>query len=78
MYCRELKHALRKSEVLQSHTVMTAAQEISAIVLASALLATERARAAAGEVPVLRVSFVKTLELMRPLWLPVSRVLAGE
>ena len=69
LYYRELKHALRKGEVLQSHTVMTAAQEIVAIVLASALLAKERARAAAGEVPVLRVSFVKTLELMRPLWL---------
>lgn len=69
LYYRELKHALRKGEVLQSHTVMTAAQEIATIVLASALLAKERARAAAGEVPVLRVSFVKTLELMRPLWL---------
>ena len=69
LYYRELKHALRKGEVLQSHTVMTAAQEIASIVLASGLLAKERARAAAGEVPVLRVSFVKTLELMRPLWL---------
>lgn len=69
MYYGELKHALRKGEVLQSHTVKTAAQEIAAMVLASALLAAERARAAAGEVPVLRVSFVKTLELMRPLWL---------
>lgn len=39
------------------------------MVLASALLAKERARAAAGQVPVLRVSFIKTLELMRPLWL---------
>ena len=26
----------------------------------------------AGEVPVLRVSFVKTLELMRPLWLTLA------
>jgi len=69
LYYRELKHALRKGEVLQSHTVLTAAQEIAAIVLASALLAKERARAAGGEVPVLRVRFVKTLELMKPLWL---------
>ena len=29
----------------------------------------ERARAAAGKVPVLRVSFSKLLELLRPLWL---------
>ena len=69
LYYRELKRQLRKSELLQSHTVMTAAQEIAAMVLASALLAKERARAAAGQVPVLRVSFIKTLELMRPLWL---------
>ncbi len=36
---------------------------------AAALLAQERDRAAAGKVPVLRVSFIKLLELMRPLWL---------
>ena len=69
LYYRELKHALRKGELLQSHTVMSAAQEIAAVVLASAMLARERARAAAGQAPVLRVSFIKTLELMRPLWL---------
>ena len=72
LYYRELKRQLRKSEVLHSHTVETGAQEIAAVVLASAMLARERARAAAGEVPVLRVSFVKTLELMRPLWLTLA------
>jgi hypothetical protein len=72
LYYRELKHQLRKSEVLQSHTVATAAQEIAALVLASALLAQERARAAAGKVPVLRVSFIKLLELLRPLWLTLE------
>ena len=72
LYYRELKRQLRKSEVLQSHTVETGAQEIAAVVLASALLARARARAAAGEVPVLRVSFLKTLELMRPLWLTLA------
>jgi hypothetical protein len=72
LYYRELKRQLRKSEVLQSHTLETGAQEIAALVLASALLARERARAAAGQVPVLRVSFVKTLELMRPLWLTLA------
>ena len=58
--------------MLQSHTLETGAQEIAAVVLASALLARERARAAAGEVAVLRVSFIKTLELMRPLWLTLA------
>jgi Transposase DDE domain len=72
LYYRELKRQLRKSEVLQSHTVETAAQEIAALVLASALLAAERARAAAGQVPVLRVSFVKVLELLQPLWLTLE------
>ena len=71
LYYRELKHQLRKSEVLQSHTLETGAQEIAAVVLASALLARERARAA-GAGPVLRVSFLKTLELMRPLWLTLA------
>jgi hypothetical protein len=46
LYYRELKHQLRKSEVLPSHTLETGAQEIAAVVLASALLARERARAA--------------------------------
>jgi hypothetical protein len=69
LFYRDLKHQLRKSEVLQSHTLATAAQEIAALMLAAALLARERDRAAAGKVPVLRLSFAKLLELMRPLWL---------
>jgi hypothetical protein len=72
LYYRELKRQLRKSEVLQSHTLETGAQEIAASVLASALLARARAQAAAGQTPVLRVSFLKTLELMRPLWLTLA------
>jgi hypothetical protein len=72
LYYRELKHQLRKSEVLQSHTLETGAQEIAAVVLASALLARERERAAAGAAPVLRVSFIKTLELLRPLRLTLA------
>jgi hypothetical protein len=63
---------LRQSGRLQSHTVTTAAQEIAALVLAAALLAQERDRAAAGQVPVLRVSFLKLLALLRPLWLVLS------
>lgn len=69
LYYRQLKRQLRKSELLQSHTVTTAAQEIAALVLASAVLARERQRAAAGQTPVLRISFMKILELLRPLWL---------
>ena len=72
LFYRELKRQLRKSALLQSHTLTTAAQEIAALLVAAALLARERDRAAAGLVPVLRVSFVKLLELMRPLWLVLA------
>ena len=72
LFYRELKRQLRKSALLQSHTLTTAAQEIAALMLAAALLARERDRAAAGQVPVLRVSFGKLLELIRPLWLTLA------
>jgi hypothetical protein len=64
-----LKRQLRKNEVLQSHTVETGAQEIAAMMIVAAMLARDRAEAANGEVPALRISFLKLLELMRPLWL---------
>jgi DDE family transposase len=69
LYFREVKRQLRKTALLQSHTVETGAQEIAALVLASALLATERARAANGAVPVLRVSFGQVLNVVRGMWL---------
>jgi hypothetical protein len=72
LYYRELKRQLRKTDVLQSHTLETGAQEIAAIVLASALLARQRVSAAEGPMPVLRLSFIKLLELMRPLWLTLA------
>jgi len=69
LYFREIKRQLRRTAVLQSHTVDTAAQEIAAIVLASALIATERARAATGDISALRVSFGHVLNLVRGMWL---------
>jgi hypothetical protein len=69
LFYRQLKRQLRKNEVLQSHTVETGAQEIAAMMIVAAMLARERAEAANGEVPALRISFLKLLELMRPLWL---------
>ena len=72
LYFREVKRQLRKSAVLQSHTVETAAQEIAAVVLASALLAAERARLAGRDLPALRVSFGKVLELVKPMWLTLQ------
>jgi len=69
LYFREIKRQLRRSAVLQSHTVETGAQEIAAIVLASALLASERARAATRQIPALRVSFGQLLQVVRGMWL---------
>jgi hypothetical protein len=69
LYYRELKRAVRKGDVLQSHTVETGAQEIAALVLVSALLATERARAATAQIPPLRVSFIKVLQVVQSMWL---------
>lgn len=68
LYFREAKRVLRQTDVLQSHTVVTAAQEIAAIILAMALLARERARAAAGQVPTLRVKFGVVLAVVRSMW----------
>src|SRR5262245_7481608 len=69
LYFRELKRQLRKTDVLQSHTVETGAQELAAMLLASAVLAVERARAANGRVPVLRIRFDHVLHFVRGLWL---------
>ena len=69
LYYRDVKRQLRRTDLLQSHTVNTGAQEIAAIVLASALLAVERTRVANGQMPVLRVSFSKMLEVVKAMWL---------
>jgi len=69
LYFREIKRQLRRSALLQSHTVETAAQEIAAIVLASAVIADERARVATGHIPALRVSFGQVLNIVRGMWL---------
>jgi Transposase DDE domain len=69
LYFREVKRQLRRTALLQSHTVETGAQEIAALILASAVLATERARAANGQVPVLRIRFGQVLQVVRGMWL---------
>jgi hypothetical protein len=69
LYFRELKRVVRKTDVLQSHTIVTGAQEIAALIVASAILADERQRAAGGHVPVLRISVAKLLErCIKPMW----------
>jgi hypothetical protein len=72
LYFREVKRHLRKTAVLQSHTVETGAQEIAAVVLASALLAVERVTTAGDDLSVVRISFPKLLMVVQAMWLTVS------
>jgi hypothetical protein len=69
LYFRELKRQLRRTALLQSHTVETGAQEIAAMVLASAVIARERTRAATDAIPPLRLSFGQVLNVVRGMWL---------
>lgn len=70
---KEIKVDMRGGDLLNSHTVETAAQEIAALVIAHAILAQQRLKAAGavGE-DVLRISFGKTLTLVRSLWLVLA------
>jgi hypothetical protein len=73
MVYKEMKVDLRSAELLRSQTVETAAQEVAALILAHALLAQERLGVAGGSgVEVLRISFGKTLALVRPLWVTLA------
>lgn len=73
MTYKEMKVDMRQSEVLRSHTVETAAQEIAALVLAHAILAQERMGIAAQKgCEVLRISFGKTLDWLRSLWTVIA------
>ena len=68
LYFRNAKRVLRRTDLLQSHTVDTAAQEVAAILLATAILARERAQAARGQVPVSQIKFGVLLAIVRSLW----------
>lgn len=70
---QQIKVDMRQAELLRSHTVETAAQEIAALILAHAILAQQRmsiANLSQGEV--LRVSFGKTLVMVKSLWLTLA------
>lgn len=69
VFYRELKIDVRSSGLLTSHTVETALQEITALVLAAAVVARVRVAAAERlEVPATRISFMKILTLTIQLW----------
>jgi hypothetical protein len=80
IFYRELKVDMRSTPYLQSHTPLTALQEIAALIVAYAVLVDYRITAAkAGEVGVLRISFLKTFQMIQGLWpfLEVSADLLG-
>ncbi|HEY5914049.1 MAG TPA: sigma-70 family RNA polymerase sigma factor [Verrucomicrobiae bacterium] len=66
---KELKVDMRPTPYPQSHTPLTAIQEIAALILAYAVLVDYRVEAAGvGQVGVLRISFLRTLQLVQGLW----------
>jgi len=69
LYFRELKSALGSNNLLRSQTVETAAQEVVAMIIASALIANERSKLKPGEQLAHRISFLKVWDLLQPLWL---------
>jgi hypothetical protein len=68
-FYRELKVDTRSLPQLASHTPQTALQEVAALIIGYAVLVRHRIEAATlGEVGVLRISFMKTLHVVRGLW----------
>lgn len=74
LYFRNAKRVLRQTDVLQSHTIETGAQEIAAIILVTALLARERAWVANGHAPVLRIKFGVMLAIVRSMWFSLGPI----
>jgi hypothetical protein len=69
VFYKELKVDTRSMPRVQSQTPLTAAQEIAALILAYAVLVDHRLQAGKqGQVGVLRISFLKTLQMVRALW----------
>jgi len=69
IFYKELKVNMRSTPCLQSHTPFTAVQEIAALILAYSVLVDYRMEAASlGQVAVLRISFIKTLQVVQGLW----------
>ncbi len=69
LYFRELKSQLGINDLLRSQTPETAAQEVATMIIGSSLIAHERAKLKPGEQLQHRISFIKTWEMLEPLWL---------
>jgi hypothetical protein len=70
---KELKCQLQEDNLLRSHTHTTAVQEVCSLFIAQAIVAALRSDAASyGDVPVMQVSFARTLDACRMLcWFSV-------
>ena len=69
IFYKELKVNMRSTPCLQSHTPLTALQEIASLILAYSMLVDYRVEAASiGQVGVLRISFIKMLQVVQGLW----------
>ena len=69
MSFKELKIHLHGRALLQSYTPETGHQEIASLLICQAMLADVRLEASRrGEVPVLRISFLKVLHHVNVLW----------
>ena len=67
---KELKIDIKRDSLLLSHTLCTATQEVAALLMAQALIVRARlATADFGRVPVLCISFVRTLQAFRAVWM---------
>lgn len=67
---KELKIELKRDSLLLSHTLCTAAQEVAALLMAQAIIVRARlATAGSGNVPVLHISFIQTIQAFRTIWM---------
>jgi hypothetical protein len=66
---KEIKLNLRRTPLLLSHTLTSAAQEVCCLVLAQAIVARVRLTAAGHEHPPLQISFIQTLHFCRSFWI---------
>ena len=69
LFFRELKTALPATGLLSSQTVDTAGQEVAAMLIGAAIMAEERSALETGVEPEHRVSLLKTMSWLEPLWL---------
>ena len=69
LYFRELKAQLGINDLLRSQTPETAAQEVATMIIGTSFIAHERAKLKPGEELPERISFLKTWEILEPLWL---------